>query len=125
MVGGDHGHAGRGGGADRAAADEEVRLGVHDVGVDAGEQRRHGLAVRHGGQIRNVGWNGVRTEPSRWTVTPSTASVSAAPLGDGQRTWTSCPRAASPDASRWAKFAAPLTSGGKVSAPMTSFMCVR
>lgn len=69
-------------------------------------------AVRHGGQNRNVGWNGIRIEPIRWTVTPPTISVNVLSLVDGQMTCTSCPRPTSPDASRYAKFAAPFTSGG-------------
>ncbi len=72
-----------------------------------------------GGQNRNVGWNGVRRAASRCRVTPSTRSVLAGPVVDGQITCTSCPRPARPNASRWAKRAAPLMSGGNVSAPMT------
>src|SRR5690625_5619142 len=69
-------------------------------------------------QIIQVGCNGHLWAVRRWTVTPFSTLTEGFPVAEGQATWTSLPRSASPAARRSANLAAPLTSGEYVSAGM-------
>lgn len=48
--------------------------------------------ICQGRLMRKAGWNGVRWEASRCTVTPSTVARSGPAPAEGQITWTSWPR---------------------------------